>query len=120
MVVEILTKKHVREILTLLYENEEMYLSEIQKVLEIDGGNLSTLLNKLVSEQLIEKKRIPQGESIPKSYFKITELGKKAFLVYDYDEKLEKMKESKFKAEVHGKNNKVVQIDTFEGELNIK
>ncbi|WP_459202084.1 MarR family transcriptional regulator [Methanococcus sp. CF] len=122
MVLTILTKKHVRNVLELLNERGEMYLSEIQTELGIDSGNLSTLLNNLVKEKLLEKRKEPLGESIGKSYFMLTKIGKKAVKVYKWDEELEEeINDVKFHNEINGDVGQVINIDKADGlEINFK
>uniref|UniRef100_A9A7I1 Transcriptional regulator PadR family protein n=1 Tax=Methanococcus maripaludis (strain C6 / ATCC BAA-1332) TaxID=444158 RepID=A9A7I1_METM6 len=92
MVLKTLTKKHVQNILELLGDGEERYLSEIQNELEVDTGNLSNLLNKLVKEHLVEKRREPLGEAMGKTYYKISEFGMEALDFYKLDEEFERNK----------------------------
>ncbi|MBP2143927.1 DNA-binding HxlR family transcriptional regulator [Methanococcus voltae] len=92
MLLKTLTKKYVKEILYILYNRGELYSGQIQNELDIDSGNLSKILSTLVKKKLVFKRREPKGESMPMSYFKLSDLGKSVIKIYEISEALERNK----------------------------
>ncbi|MBB6402453.1 DNA-binding HxlR family transcriptional regulator [Methanococcus maripaludis] len=120
MTLKILAKKHVDRILRYLNEYGECYFGQIKSELEIDQSSLSTLLTELVNEEYISKREEQEGYKLPKSYYKLTELGKYSLIIYEEFENMQKMK-SKFHNEINGDVGQVINIDKADGlEINFK
>lgn len=86
---KLLFKKHVKEILKLLNEKEEVYFSEMAEILELPQGSAGRILKDLTDGKLVSKSRPESEDTIPKVYYRLTELGKKALLVYDITDEIE-------------------------------
>lgn len=89
MVLKLLSKKHMENILKLLNGGEELYVQQINDEIKINKSNLSQLLQELQDNGFVSK-RIDEdtAKNLPKSYFKLTEKGKRALKVYEMIEEL--------------------------------
>ncbi len=96
IILKLLAKKHVKEILELLNENEELYFGQILREININQSNLSKLLNELVKAGLVEKWEEKEGHKLPKSYYKITKKGQQALVFYNLDAKFRDIPDSQF------------------------
>ena len=96
IVLKLLAKKHVKEILELLNENEELYFGQILREININQSNLSKLLNELVKAGLVEKWEEKEGYKLPKSYYKITKKGQQALVFYNLDAKFRDIPDNQF------------------------
>ena len=92
MILKLLAKKHVREILKLLNEHEYLNFGQILREININQSNLSKLLNELVDAGLLEKWEEKEGYKLPKAYYKITDEGKNALIIYEIEENLKNLK----------------------------
>ncbi|MBM7408408.1 MarR family transcriptional regulator [Methanococcus maripaludis] len=93
MLLKLLTKKNVKEILLLLKKEDELQFSDIQSILELHKGNLSTTLKELEKEGIVSRREEREDKRIPKAYFKLTEYGLKILSIYDLEDKLKAEKE---------------------------
>jgi len=91
MVTRVLFKKHVREVLELLGQHDELYFSEISERLGVHQGSLSRLMKELSDEKLIEKRREEKDVALPKAYYALTKIGKTALAIYEIVNKIEEM-----------------------------
>ena len=89
MLLKILTKKRVKEILKLLDEQGELYFAQINEHIPVSKSTLSVLLNELVLAGLVERREGNDKQKLPKTYYKLTNLGKSALVLYDIEKKLE-------------------------------
>jgi len=92
MLLKLLSKKRVKEILTLLDKHGEMYFAQINEHIPISKSTLSVLLNELVLAGLLEKREGTDKQKLPKTYYKLTDFGKTALILYEIEEKLEKLR----------------------------
>ncbi|MBA2858630.1 DNA-binding HxlR family transcriptional regulator [Methanococcus maripaludis] len=87
-VLKLLSKRNVDRILKILSEHDEMYFGQIKTEIEINQSNLSQLLTELVENGYLEKRIGESRTNISKSYFKLTEKGKRALKIYEIAEEL--------------------------------
>jgi len=112
MLLKTLSKKYVKEILSLLNHNK-LHFEQIQRETGINSGNLTNLLKELRKEGLVEniKQKDVEGGRL-KSYYFLTSKGKKALTVLNIIDKLDNIENSNNIAIhytiVKGDNNKVV------------
>ncbi|WP_292459329.1 MarR family transcriptional regulator [Methanothermococcus sp.] len=92
MLFRLLSKKYVKDIIQILNTKGEIGFSELKSKLNVDKSYLSRLLCELEDNQIISRKEIIMDRRIPRSYFKLTPLGKKIIQLYELEEKLEKEK----------------------------
>ncbi|MBA2852989.1 DNA-binding HxlR family transcriptional regulator [Methanococcus maripaludis] len=107
MFLKVLSEKYSKEILLLLNENDELYFNQIQKEIDVYKSNLSRTLNKLLEARLIDKKEeIGSNRKVAKSYYKLTELGRRSLKFYDLENELLNMKnaEEKENIKIHIEN----------------
>jgi DNA-binding HxlR family transcriptional regulator len=109
MMLKILSKKHVRDILYLLEGHEKLYVSQIQQFLNIDIGNLSSLLRLLLKNGLVDTKKIYDGAGLPKTYYWLTKKGKDAIVIYEMCNKLDNTDTSKHSISI-GNNHGNISI----------
>lgn len=117
-VVKAINQKNVKEILLLLNKEEELQFSEIQSILELHKGNLSTTLKELEQEDIVSRREEREDKRIPKAYFKLTEFGKKIMCVYELEDKLQSEKESG-NVNINVKNNHGIVANNIQN-LNVK
>ncbi len=92
MLIKTLGKTYVKEILTLLNEHGELHFSEINKYIPTHKSSLNRTLSFLIKEGLIKKRQESLKTPLPKSYYSLTEKGKKAILLYELENKIEHLK----------------------------
>lgn len=127
--IEIFNQKYVKDILILLFDNSEgLFFTDIQnKMAETYDGvhqsAVSRAISTLFQNRMIEKLEIREDQkNIPKSFYKITEIGRFAFKILEMDKELdEEVKGNKFHNEIKGNVGQVINIDKAEGlEINFK
>ncbi|ABO35584.1 transcriptional regulator [Methanococcus maripaludis C5] len=91
MLINLLSKKHVREIMTFLNESGEVHYSMIQKSLKINKGTLSSLLLLLMEHELVDKRKdeTDGDEGLIKTYYYLTEHGKTVMSLFEVEKALE-------------------------------
>jgi len=120
MILKLLAKKYVREILEMIEENEELYFSEIMNNLDTHQGSVGRLLSEMVEYDLLSKREDEEGKKLNKTYYSITEHGKLALKIYEYSDKLENIRESKFKMEIKGGENTNIQTEHLDLKIECK
>lgn len=93
-ILKTLSKKKADEVLFLLKENEELYFNEIQKGTNLNPSNLTLLLNNLLKEGFIQKRKEEKDVNLPKAYYSLTELGVMSLIVFEDVKKLEEFKKT--------------------------
>ena len=96
IILKLLAKKHVKEILELLNEKEELYFGQILREMNINQSNLSKLLTELVTAGLVEKWEEKEKYKFPKSYYKLTKKGRHALIFYNLDAKFKNIPDNQF------------------------
>jgi len=108
---KVLAKKHTKNILELL-DDKNMYFGELQKTLKINPNVLTKVLNEMIKEGLIKKWEEESTQKFGKSYYGITDKGKKALTVLNIIDKLDNLEKGNniviHYTIVKGDNNKVV------------
>ncbi|BAP60613.1 ArsR family transcriptional regulator [Methanococcus maripaludis] len=99
MFLKVLSEKYSKEILLLLNDNEELYFNQIQKEIDVYKSNLSRTLNKLLEAGLIDKREEMQSpkRKVAKSYYKLTDLGRRSLKFYELENELLKIKNNEEK-----------------------
>ncbi|MBA2858729.1 DNA-binding HxlR family transcriptional regulator [Methanococcus maripaludis] len=91
-ILKTLSKKKADEVLFLLKEHEELYFNEIQKGTNLNPSNLTLLLNNLLEEGFIQKRKEEKDVNLPKAYYSLTELGLMSLIIFEDVKKLEEFK----------------------------
>ncbi len=92
---KVLAKKHTKRVLTTLQKYGELHFWALHKELRIDRSSLANILKELLEWGLVKKREeYDKSKKFPKSYYSLTDLGKKALKVYEYIEELEKERKS--------------------------
>jgi len=92
---KVLAKKHTKRVLTTLQKYGELHFWALHKELRIDRSSLANILKELLEWGLVKKREeYDESKKFPKSYYSLTDLGKKALKVYEYIEELEKERKS--------------------------
>ncbi|MBA2853492.1 DNA-binding HxlR family transcriptional regulator [Methanococcus maripaludis] len=121
MIFKVLAKKFVREILEMLENVDEMYFSEIMNKLNTHQGTVGRVLGELVDYNLLSKREDEEGKKLNKTYYSITDDGREALEFYEYADRMENSRKSKFHNEIKGNVGQVINIDKAEGlEINFK
>jgi DNA-binding HxlR family transcriptional regulator len=120
MSLKLLAKKHADRVIEYLKENGESYFGQIKNDLNIEQSTLSKLLTELVEENFIIKREEKEGYKLPKTYYKLTELGYGALNVYREYTELEKLKKITNQTNIKGKVGKVINVSGDNTTLNIK
>jgi len=120
MSLKLLAKKHADRVLSYLKEHGESHFGQIKTDLNIEQSTLSKLLTELVEEDYLSKREEKEGYKLPKTYYKLTDIGNNALKIYFEYEKLEKMKESKFKMEIKGGKNTNIQTENLDLKIEYK
>jgi DNA-binding HxlR family transcriptional regulator len=111
MMLKVLAKKHTKNILELL-DDKNMYFGELQKTLKVNPNVLTKVLNEMIKEGLIKKWEEESTQKFGKSYYGITDKGKKALTVLNIIDKLDNLEKGNniviHYTIVKGDNNKVV------------
>ena len=94
MLLKVLAREYPRKILNLLNEKEVMYFRQINEEIPIHKSSLARILNELVKYGLLEKWEEPTDDKRKKTYYKLTEKGKKALIIYQLEKELENLKEN--------------------------
>jgi len=125
--IEIFKQKYVKDILILLFESHEgMFFTDIQnKITEnyevVHQSAVSRAISTLFQNKLIIKEEIRDDQkNIPKSYYKITDMGDFAFEILEMDKKLDKMVHTKFKMEINGGKNTNIQTEHLDLKIEYK
>ena len=106
---KVLAKKHTKRVLTTLQKYGELHFWALHRELKIDRSSLSNILKELLEWGLVKKREeYDESKKFPKSYYSLTNLGKKAIKVYDYIEELEK--ERKSMISVDNSSNVIISI----------
>ncbi|AAB98954.1 TPA: helix-turn-helix transcriptional regulator [Methanocaldococcus jannaschii] len=110
MLIGILSKKYVKEILELLNEKGELHFSQIHKEIPTHMSSLNRTLNELVKLGLISKRKEDNKQALPKTYYKLTPLGKKALLLYEVEKIIENSKNNQniIIQIINGKNHNII------------
>ena len=93
MLIRVLSKKYVKEILELLDKKGELHFSQIHKEVSTHMSSLNRTLTELVKSGLISKRKENSKQALPKTYYKLTEKGKKALIFYKLEEEFENLKD---------------------------
>jgi len=126
--IEILGKKYVKDLLLIIGEYEDgIFFSDLSEELgnivaeKLHQSAVSRALTLMIDENLIIREDIfDTNRRLPKTFYKITELGKMGIELIKKDEEIEKMK-PKFHNEIKGNVGQVINIDKAEGlEINFK
>jgi DNA-binding HxlR family transcriptional regulator len=121
MIFKVLAKKFVREILEMLDNVDEMYFSEIMNKLNTHQGTVGRVLGELVDYNLLYKREDEEGKKLNKTYYSITDDGRQALEFYEYADRMENSRKSKFHNEINGDVGQVINIDKADGlEINFK
>jgi len=91
MLMSILSRKYPKKILILLEKHNKLYFSEINKYIPIHKGSLSRILSELVENELLTKWEEEPNKKMSKTYYSLTNKGKKALLLYKIEEELENL-----------------------------
>jgi len=89
--ISILGKKYVKEILLTLYKHGTMNYGNLKKLTHIPDGSLTRRLNELEEEGLIKTWEEESRYRLPQRMCKLTELGKKAVLLYMLEDVIPKL-----------------------------
>jgi len=94
MLIGILSKKYVKEI-----KNQENHPLQSNRT-----------LNELVKLGLISKRKEDNKQALPKTYYKLTPLGKKALLLYEVEKIIENSKNNQniIIQIINGKNHNII------------
>jgi DNA-binding HxlR family transcriptional regulator len=95
MLFSILAKKHVKQLLYRLIEEEEIGFSELKEEFQLDKSYLSRILRELESENLVSRREERENKRMPKSYYAITENGKKVIELYELEREIRENKGKK-------------------------
>ncbi|WP_456417063.1 helix-turn-helix transcriptional regulator [Methanocaldococcus sp.] len=80
--IKLLAKKHVKEILQYLSIHGEVHFGQLHKDLQIHKGTLGNVLEELVDSGILNKRREDTGTLLPKTYYSLTDFGKRVLMVY--------------------------------------
>jgi DNA-binding HxlR family transcriptional regulator len=115
MLFSILAKKHVKEILYRLNDENEMGFSKLNEEFQLDKSFLSRILRELESENLVSRREERENKRMPKSFYAITENGRKVINLYKLEEEIRETKEKKSKDiprhYIDNRNNQGFQIN---------
>ncbi|WP_459202016.1 transcriptional regulator [Methanococcus sp. CF] len=91
MLINLLSKKHVKEIMTFLNESGEVHYSMVQKSLKINKGTLSSLLLLLIENEIVEKRKdeTDGDEGLIKTFYYLTNYGKDVMGLFELEKALE-------------------------------
>jgi len=92
-VLKTVAKFQSRRVLKLLYEKGELHFGDILRELSISRSSLSNTLKELKNCGLITVRKIKEDQRLPKTYYKLTEKGKKALIFYKLEEEFENLKD---------------------------
>ncbi|XRO75237.1 winged helix-turn-helix transcriptional regulator [Methanocaldococcus sp. 28A] len=81
--IKLLAKKHVKEILQYLAIHGEVHFGQLHKDLQIHKGTLGNVLEELVNAGILNKRREDAGNLLPKTYYSLTDFGKRVLIVYE-------------------------------------
>ncbi|MBB6402436.1 DNA-binding HxlR family transcriptional regulator [Methanococcus maripaludis] len=87
-----LAKKHVKELMYRLKEEDEIGFSKLKEEFQLDKSYLSRLLRELESENLVSRREERENRRMPKSYYAITENGKKVIDLYELEQEIRENK----------------------------
>jgi predicted transcriptional regulator len=89
MIIKLLGKKHVKEILNMLHNNDELDVQEIADKLDVHRSTAHGVLKELVEVGLLTTRSEEWKSNMDKYYYKITIQGIEARDIYKQGEKLE-------------------------------
>ncbi|MBB6497563.1 MarR family transcriptional regulator [Methanococcus maripaludis] len=93
MILKVLSKKNMKEILELLYKHDELYFSQFLQKLGLNHNTISRVLNELIDLEMVSKREDDTGgHKLSKTYYKITEKGKKVIIFYELESVFEDLK----------------------------
>jgi len=102
--IKLLAKKHVKDILQYLDNYGEVHFGQMHKDLKIHKGTLSDVLDDLVDAGLLVKRREDSESLLPKTYYRLTDYGKKVLILM----KALNMLSSNPNIEVYKEDNKII------------
>jgi len=88
--ISILGKKYVKEILTTLDKYGPLRLGQLKKLSGCPEGTITRRINELEEAGLVKTYEKKRGFALPQKICKMTNLGKKALVLYEIDEELTK------------------------------
>ncbi|MBA2858628.1 DNA-binding HxlR family transcriptional regulator [Methanococcus maripaludis] len=87
-----LAKKHVKELMYRLKEEDEIGFSKLNEEFQLNKSFLSRILRELESENLVSRREERENKRMPKSYYAITENGKKVIDLYELEQEIRENK----------------------------
>ncbi|MBA2860960.1 winged helix-turn-helix domain-containing protein [Methanococcus maripaludis] len=91
MVLKAISRKNADVVLYALKDNE-LYFNQLQKETNLNPSTLNTILNDLISADLVERRKEGKDIALPKTYYRITLYGLKALGFYELNMEIENMK----------------------------
>jgi len=93
MILKLLSKKNTKEIIELMYKNDELYFSQFLQELGLNHNTISRVLNELIDLEMVSKREEDTGShKLSKTYYKLTEKGKKVLIFYELESAFEDLK----------------------------
>jgi len=86
--IPVLGKRYVKEILLALDKHGPLNLGQLKKMSKCPEGTITRRLNELEKAGLIKSYEEDSRYRLPQRICKLTELGKRALILYDIDEKI--------------------------------
>ena len=125
IMLQIISKKNNKEILKLLAKYKELHYGALKRYSTLSSRSLSNALNELVENNLIKKRDEPFDKStkrIPKTFYSLTPLGKKALKIYELAEQLEQERDSEQtnNITINGNNNGIIVGSISNSKVHIK
>ncbi|MBA2863979.1 winged helix-turn-helix transcriptional regulator [Methanococcus maripaludis] len=121
MLMKLITKRNTKAVLDLIIENDEMYFSELQRALDnVNPGTLNRILKELMDAQILTKRVENENMAMPKTWYRLTDYGKKVIGLYDLEAKLENEAKITNQTNINGKVGKVINVSGDNTTLNIK
>ena len=93
-IIPLLGKKYVKDILLALDKHGIMNYGTLKKITKCPDGTLTNRLNELENAGLVKTYEEESRYRLPQRMCEITELGKKALILYDIDEKINDLTEN--------------------------
>ena len=88
-ILKTIAKPQSKRVLKLLNEKGELHFGDILRELNISRSSLSNTLKELKECGLITMRKIKEDQRLPKTYYKLTEKGKKALIFYELEKEFE-------------------------------
>lgn len=92
--IPLLGKKYVKDILLALNEHGTMNYGTLKKITNCPDGTLTNRLNELEKAGLVKSYEGKSRYRLPQRICELTELGRKALILYDIDEKINDLTEN--------------------------